>query len=106
MVKLLGAKGGEDAIGIEANVSLAPFDLGIFQKFRMYSSEFEIKGIDEVVVELHRIGGTPTSWVRSNRAFADELRKQFLLWRSLPIETIEHYRTETLETLSKDDGNA
>ena len=106
LFKLLGAKGGEDAIGIEANVSLAPFDLGIFQKFRMYSSEFEIKGIDEVVVELHRIGGTPTSWVRSNRAFADELRKQFLLWRSLPIETIEHYRTETLETLSKDDGNA
>lgn len=103
LFKLPGAKGGEDAIGIEANVSLAPFDLGIFQKFRMYSSEFEIKGIDEVVVELKRIGGTPSSWYRSNRAFADELRKQFLLWRSLPIETIEHYRAETEATLSGTD---
>ena len=99
LFRLPGAKNGRDAYGIEANVSLAPFDLGIFQRFRMYSSEFEIKGIDEVVVELERIGGTPASWVRSNRAFADELRQQFLLWRSLPIETVEHYRAETLKTL-------
>ena len=101
LFRLPGAKNGRDAYGIEANVSLAPFDLGIFQRFRMYSSEFEIKGIDEVVVELERIGGTPASWVRSNRAFADELRQQFLLWRSLPIETIEHYRAETLKTLKQ-----
>ncbi len=91
--------GGKERLGIEANVSLAPFDLGIFQKFRMYSQEFEIKGIDEVVVDLKRIGGTPDSWVRSNRAFASELREQFLLWRSLPIGTIEHYRSETRKTL-------
>lgn len=104
LFKLPGAKGGRDAIGIEADVSLAPFDLGIFQKFRMYSSEFEIKGIDEVVVELHRIGGTPTSWYRSNRAFADELRKQFLLWRSLPVETIEHYRAQTEASLATNDA--
>lgn len=91
--------GGKDRIGIEADVSLAPFDLGIFQKFRMYSQEFEIKGIDEVVVDLKRIGGTPDSWVRSNRAFASELREQFLLWRSLPVATVEHYRNETKKTL-------
>ena len=91
--------GGKDRLGIEADISLAPFDLGIFQKFRMYSQEFEIKGIDEVVVDLRRIGGTPDSWVRSNRAFASELREQFLLWRSLPIGTIEHYRNETKTAL-------
>ena len=86
---------GRKTVGIEANVSLAPFDLGIFQKFRMYSQEFEIEGIDEVVVDLTRIGGSPVSWQRSNRAFAAELREQFLLWRSLPIETVEHYRSQT-----------
>ncbi len=86
---------GKDSIGIEADISLAPFDLGIFQKFKMYSSEFEIAGINEVVVELQRVGGTPASWIRSNRNFAAELRQQFLLWRSLPIATIEHYRNET-----------
>ncbi len=104
LFRLPGAKHGRDAYGIEADISLAPFDLGIFQKFRMYSSEFEIKGIDEVVVELERIGGTPASWVRSNRAFADELRQQFLLWRSLPIEAIEHYRRETLNSLKEQEA--
>ncbi len=104
LFKLHGAKGGKDALGIEADVSLAPFDLGIFQKFRMYSSEFEIKGIDEVVVEITRQGGTPNAWMRSNRGFADELRKQFLLWRSLPIETIEHYRAQTAATLEGKDA--
>jgi hypothetical protein len=104
LFKLPGAKGGKDALGIEADVSLAPFDLGIFQKFRMYSSEFEIKGIDEVVVEITRQGGTPNAWIRSNRGFADELRKQFLLWRSLPIETIEHYRAQTEATLEGKDA--
>ncbi len=104
LFRVPGGKGSGDAIGIEANVSLAPFDLGIFQRFRMYSSEFEIKGIDEVVVELHRIGGTPASWIRSNRGFADELRKQFLLWRSLPIATIEHYRAATIQSLDGASG--
>ncbi len=99
LFRIPGGKGSADAVGIEANVSLAPFDLGIFQRFRMYSSEFEIKGIDEVVVELQRIGGTPSAWIRSNRGFADELRRQFLLWRSLPIATIEHYRAETVKAL-------
>ena len=88
-----------ESIGIEASVSLAPFDLGIFQKFRMYSQEFEIKGIDEVVVDLTRIGGSPVSWQRSNRDFAAELREQFLLWRSLPISTVEHYRSQTKSEL-------
>ena len=70
----------------------------------MYSKEFEIKGIDEVVVELERIGGSPGSWVRGNRAFADELRQQFLLWRSLPIETIEHYRQLTARSWGMDEA--
>lgn len=86
---------GTDRLGIEADISLAPFDLGIFQRFRMTAKEFEIKGIEEVVIEIERVAGTPASWRRSNRAFAEELREQFLLWRSLPIETVEHYRRET-----------
>jgi hypothetical protein len=92
-------KGQKRSLGISADISLAPFDLGIFQKFRMYSKEFEIAGIDEVVVELERIGGTPAAWIRANRNFANELRQQFLLWRSLPIETVEHYRKETARLL-------
>lgn len=87
--------GGKQSLGIRADISLAPFDLGIFQQFRMYSKEFEIEGIEEVVIEMKRIGGTRGSWIRASREFAAELRQQFLLWRALPIETVEHYRRQT-----------
>jgi hypothetical protein len=99
LFKQAGGTGEGASLGISANISLAPFDLGIFQTFRMYSKEFEIKGIEEVVVELKRESGTPHSWIRSNRAFAAELRQQFLLWRSLPIEAVEHYRSNTATAL-------
>ncbi|MBR1837679.1 MAG: hypothetical protein IJ783_10385 [Kiritimatiellae bacterium] len=90
---------GEKRSGISAKVSLAPFDLGIFQDFRMHSRPSDIGGIDEVVVEIRRLGGTPEAWQRGNRGFAAELREQFLLWRSLPIATVEHYRAATAAAL-------
>jgi hypothetical protein len=65
----------------------------------MYSKPSEIEGIDEVVVELRRRSGAPASWVRGNRDFIAELRQQFLLWRSLPVETCEHYRRRTEDLL-------
>ncbi len=99
------APGGDMRLGIEADISLAPFDLGIFQHFRMFSKEFEIKGIEEIVVELERVAGTPAAWRRANRGFADELREQFLLWRSLPIDTVEHYRRETEKELGLSAGS-
>ena len=74
-----------------STVSLAPFDLGIFQHFRLSSQESDIPGILEIVVELERVSGSPASWIRSNRQFIDDLRNQFLLWRSLPAETVAHY---------------
>ncbi len=103
-VELYETAGNGDAKkrhGIRADIALAPFDLGIFQKFRMYSKEFEIEGIDEIVVEIEQVGGTRNAWFRANRAFADELRQQFLLWRSLPIETVMHYRKETEQLLGQ-----
>jgi hypothetical protein len=77
--------------GISAEIALAPFDLGVFQRFRMTTRPSDIAGIDEVVVELERLNGAPNTWVRGNRAFIEELREQFLRWRSLPIDTVEHY---------------
>ncbi|MCK6489877.1 MAG: FtsX-like permease family protein [Planctomycetes bacterium] len=77
---------------LAAEVALAPFDLGVVQGFRLATRASDIPGIDEVVVELERRNGTPGSWVRGNRAFIDDLRQQFLVWRSLPVETVHHYQ--------------
>ena len=76
---------------LSATVSLAPFDLGIFQHFKLASQKSDIDGILEIVVELERVSGSPGSWIRSNRQFIDDLRNQFLIWRSLPPETVAYY---------------
>jgi len=48
-----------------------------------------------VKVEALRLSGTVPDWHRANRTFVQELRRQFLLWRTLSGEHIEAYRMQT-----------
>lgn len=89
------------SLGLSAELSLAPFDLGVFQRFKLYAQPSDIEGIQEIVLALDRVSGSPSVWIRSNRRFIHELRNQFLLWRSLEVETVEHYRQQTYELLQK-----
>jgi len=82
---------GSREMSISAEIALAPFDLGVFQRFSMTTKASDIAGIDEVVVELVRLNGSSGTWVRGNRAFIDDLREQFLRWRSLPVDSVEQY---------------
>lgn len=88
------------SLGLKMEMALAPFDLGLFQHFKMYSQDSDIPGIMEVVIELERTSGAKAPWMRSNRSFINDLRNQFLLWRSLPVETVEHYCSLTQERLA------
>jgi hypothetical protein len=78
-----------------AHVSLAPFDLGITQEFSLTAAPSDIAGVDEVKVAATRVSGTVADWHRANRGFVQELRRQFLLWRTLSSENIEAYRMQT-----------
>ena len=98
-IELFAREGGQ-ACGLRARVSLAPFDLGVMQEFTMCARQSEIEDIDEVVIDLEKVSGTKGSWLRGNRIFVDELRQQFLLWRSLPIATVERYRSLAAEAAS------
>ncbi|MBQ9366818.1 MAG: ABC transporter permease, partial [Victivallales bacterium] len=91
-----------DGLGLNAGLALAPFDLGVSQKFALRSTPSEIPGIDEVRVILKRVSGQPKDWQRLNKVFLDDLRQQFLIWRSIPRETMEHYRQITLQTFAED----
>ncbi len=86
---------------LECRLALAPFDLGVTQSFLMKSVPSEIEGIDEVAISLTRLSGQPKDWFRLNKVLLDDLRKQFLIWRSLPSETMELYRERTLIDLGK-----
>lgn len=91
-------------LGLRSYLALAPFDLGVTQDFELRSIESEIPGIDEVKIRLERRSGQPRDWVRLNRVLLDDLRKQFLIWRSLPHDTMEIYRQRTLEGMGATAG--
>ncbi len=95
-----GRPQADQRLGISANVALAPFDLGVLQRFEMHTRASDIPGIDEVVVELTRLNGAPGTWLRGNRFFIEDIRNQFLVWRSLPVETVEYYQRTTAEALA------
>ena len=89
-------KQGDDKLGLQAEVALAPFDLGVSQRFALMAQPSEIEGIEEIRILLHRTSGTRGDWQRANRVFINELRKQLLIWRSLQPEIMERYRQVTL----------
>jgi hypothetical protein len=86
---------GESDVGLRANLALAPFDLGVTQHLELHSAPSEIPGIDEVNLTLHRLSGQPKDWARLNKILLDDLRRQFLIWRSLPASMMEGYRHKT-----------
>jgi hypothetical protein len=86
-----------DMLAFQAKVALAPFDLGVNQAFAMLSKPSDIEGINEVRILIHRMSGAQGDWERANRVFINDLRKQLLIWRSLPHEVMDHYRQVTLE---------
>jgi hypothetical protein len=97
----------DESLGLDAQLALAPFDLGVSQTFALRSAASEIPGIDEVRVILKRLSGQPKDWRRLNKVFLDDLRQQFLIWRSIPHETMELYRERTLTAFgeAKNDEN-
>ena len=83
-------------LGLDADLALAPFDLGVTQAFELRSAPSEIPGIDVVAIRITRKSGQPKDWRRLNKVLLDDLRRQFLIWRALPHETMELYRQRTL----------
>ena len=92
---------GSDMLGYYADVALVPYDLGVTQRFALLSKPSEIEGINEVRILIRRMSGTLGDWRRGNRVFVDDLRKQLLIWRSLPPEVMDKYRQLTLDTWSQ-----
>jgi hypothetical protein len=93
-----GARGGP---ALCARLALAPFDLGVTQDFTLEAVASEIPGVDEVLIRATRRSGSGPDWWRANRVFVQDLRRQFLLWRTLSVDLIEAYRARTLQCLAE-----
>ncbi|HWP31365.1 MAG TPA: FtsX-like permease family protein [Fimbriimonadales bacterium] len=78
-------------LATSARCWLAPYDLGVQQKFEIVFEETEIPGIFGIALNIHRFSGDPEHWESLNRRFIGSLRQQFLIWRSLTKEQQEEY---------------
>ena len=97
----IGRDAASENLYLSADIALAPFDLGVTERFTLTAVPSEISGVDEVAIHLHRTGGAIPDWMRCNRTFLHDLRKQFLLWRTCSAGAIEEYRNTTLRTLGE-----
>ena len=81
----------EDRVrGVESKVWLAPFDVGVSQQVTISITPAE-QSFYLVTVQMHRQSGQETAWLRANRAFVNEMRKQLLLWRNLSSARQQQY---------------
>ena len=72
---------------IAARCWLAPYDLGISQDVLFEAVPAGEHNIYAIVHRIHRLSGDTLSWQRMNRGFLNVLRKQFLVWRTVPSGT-------------------
>ncbi|MBM4035494.1 MAG: ABC transporter permease, partial [Planctomycetes bacterium] len=79
---------------ISARCWLAPYDLGISQEVRFEAVPTGEFNIYRIVVRILRVSGDTLSWQRMNRGFLNVLRKQFLVWRTVPGGTKADYAEE------------
>jgi hypothetical protein len=74
----------EEGIAVRLRMWLAPYDLGVSQDFELACVPTEDEGIYAIDIRLNRLAGDITSWKKTNALFLSSIRKQFLIWRTVP----------------------
>jgi hypothetical protein len=86
---------------IRTNVWLAPFDFGIKQRIHLHCCPSpENPGYLEIAIQMIRLSGERSAWLRANHNFIKALRKQMLLWRLLDREAKVSFSEQLPEKLS------
>ncbi|MGQ9691500.1 MAG: hypothetical protein ACUVQY_09655, partial [Thermoproteota archaeon] len=83
----------EKVMALEGQVSLSPYEQGVNQKLTLRASSPDGKNYD-FEIKIVRLTGMYSLWRRLNYSFVDGIRKQFLVWRTLPPSERERYGME------------
>ena len=90
-VEALNVERVGDMVRLEARVWLAPFDQGVVQQTLLQIAP----GVDphycDIDADLQLMAGDRATWHRVVRTFLDDVRKQFLLWRTLASADRRYY---------------
>jgi hypothetical protein len=72
-------------IAVRLRMWLAPYDLGVSQDFELACVPTGESDIHSIRLTLRRLAGDTTSWKKTNALFIGSMRKQFLIWRTVPV---------------------
>jgi hypothetical protein len=90
-----------EGVAVRLRMWLAPYDLGVSQEFELVCRPTQDAEIYEMVLRLERLAGDVTSWRKTNMLFMTAIRKQFLIWRTVPAGEKVTY-ADRAEKLVKD----
>lgn len=79
---------------------LAPYDFGVSHRVALWTEEVA-PGTLGWRLDLSRLSGDVTSWKRATQQFLKQLRKQFLLWRTVQPADRHAYRSIALMQLDE-----
>ncbi len=74
-----------EQFGLEYDVALAPYDLGVTQRLVFDLSYDEKLQAYRLVMNILRVSGQDSNWITTNRPFLERMRKYLLRWRNLDI---------------------
>jgi hypothetical protein len=97
---------GETLLGVRGTVWLAPYDLSVRQDFVIKPTRTDEKDVLGVDIELHHGSGQIPNWIKLNKTFLGDLRRQLLGWRDLKVERILRYITNAREVAAALPGMA
>lgn len=79
------------AMKLAMNVALAPVEAGVGQRVEILATLDRSINRYVFLAYLKRLSGPRRTWVDSNYRFIDDLRKQLLMWSSLPTQERRKY---------------
>lgn len=93
-----------EGYAIDTTTWLAPYDLGVSQRVRFEAVPTGEHNFYGLSLAIDRLSGDRASWRRVNQGFVNGLRKQFLIWRTIPAEDRARYREEGQALLGRGSG--
>jgi hypothetical protein len=76
---------------VEATVWIAPYDLGVSQQVSLRATPTPIPEVYDLTLVLERQSGERGNWMNLNKRFVEDIRKQFLTWRTMGTEDREQF---------------
>jgi hypothetical protein len=82
---------GEISKLLSAMLWLKPFDMGIYENVTLSATRVKGSTSYNFSLSAKRVSGVEQAWLNCHRAFVNEIRKQFLIWRALKQEEKDRY---------------